>query len=100
MSNTIYMTNMASYLPENVIYNDDLAKIVDTSDEWISSRTGIKQRHICGEDQDASDLAVMAAKKLVDCGMDPENIDAIVVATTTSNRMPSAACRVQYEIGA
>ncbi len=100
MSNTIYMTNMASYLPENVIYNDNLAKIVDTSDEWISSRTGIKQRHICGEDQDSSDLAVMAAKKLVDCGMDPENIDAIVVATTTSNRMPSAACRVQYEIGA
>ncbi len=91
-----------SYLPEKVLTNDDLSKIVDTSDEWITTRTGIKERHIAADDQATSDLASEAARRaMTAAGITPEEIDLIVVATVTPDMFfPSTACFVQRKIGA
>jgi 3-oxoacyl-[acyl-carrier-protein] synthase-3 len=91
-----------SYLPEKVLTNDDLSKIVDTSDEWITTRTGIKERHIAADDQATSDLASEAARRaMTAAGVTPEEIDLIVVATVTPDMFfPSTACFVQRKIGA
>ena len=90
-----------SYAPERVMTNDDLAKKVDTSDEWIISRTGIKQRHIAAEDENTSDLAAHAAKAaLDDAGLAPDKIDLLIVATVTGDMpMPATACIVQAKLG-
>lgn len=89
-------------VPKRVLTNDDIAKFVDTSDEWITQRTGIKQRHICGDDEFASDLAVEAAKRALEsAGWDPLSLDHIIVATVCSDyQFPSSACMIQKEIGA
>ncbi len=86
-----------SYLPENIVTNDDLAKFVDTSDEWISSRTGIKQRHFANEGQKTSDLAYQAATRALEkAGLKAEELDMIIVATTTpDNIFPSVAAKLQ-----
>lgn len=91
-----------SYLPEKVLTNDDLSKIVDTSDEWITTRTGIKERHIAADDQATSDLAAEAARRaMTAASVAPEDIDLIVVATVTPDMFfPSTACFVQRKIGA
>ena len=91
-----------SYLPEKVLTNDDLSKMVDTSDEWITTRTGIKERHIAADDQATSDLASEAARRaMTAAGVTPEEIDLIVVATVTPDMFfPSTACFVQRKIGA
>jgi 3-oxoacyl-[acyl-carrier-protein] synthase-3 len=91
-----------SYLPEKVLTNDDLSKMVDTSDEWITTRTGIKERHIAADDQATSDLASEAARRaMTAAGVTPEEIDLIVVATVTPDMFfPSTACFVQCKIGA
>jgi 3-oxoacyl-[acyl-carrier-protein] synthase-3 len=91
-----------SYLPEKVLTNDDLSKMVDTSDEWITTRTGIKERHIAADDQATSDLASEAARRaMTAAGITPEEIDLIVVATVTPDMFfPSTACFVQRKIGA
>ena len=91
-----------SYLPEKILTNDDLSKIVDTSDEWITTRTGIKERHIAADDQATSDLAAEAARRaMTAAGVTPEDIDLIVVATVTPDMFfPSTACFVQRKIGA
>ena len=91
-----------SYLPEKVLTNDDLSKIVDTSDEWITTRTGIKERHIAADDQATSDLAAEAARRaMTAAGVTPEDIDLIVVATVTPDLFfPATACFVQRKIGA
>ena len=91
-----------SYLPEKVLTNDDLSKIVDTSDEWITTRTGIKERHIAADDQATSDLAAEAARRAMTAAcVTPEDIDLIVVATVTPDMFfPSTACFVQRKIGA
>ncbi len=96
------VTGVGSYLPEQVVTNADLAKIVDTSDEWIVERTGIRQRHKARDDQPTSDLAVEASKRaLTDAGRSPEDIDLIVVATTTPDMtFPSVASIVQRKLGA
>lgn len=88
-------------LPDQVITNDDLAKIVDTSDEWISQRTGIKERRI-SQGENLSDLAVKAARQIIERSqIAAEEIDLIVVATCTADYgTPCAACMVQKEIGA
>lgn len=88
-------------IPDQVITNDDLAKIVDTSDEWISQRTGIRERHISGG-EDLSFYAAKAARQILDrAGVAPEDVELIVVATVTADYgTPSAACMVQKEIGA
>ena len=96
------VTGVGSYLPEQVVTNADLAKIVDTSDEWIVERTGIRQRHKARDDQPTSDLAVEAAKRaLLAAGKEPADIDLIVVATTTPDMtFPATAAIVQRKLGA
>jgi 3-oxoacyl-[acyl-carrier-protein] synthase-3 len=88
-------------IPEQVITNDDLAKIVDTSDEWISQRTGIRERHISGG-EDLSFYAAKSANQILSrAGVAPEEVELIIVATVTADYgTPSAACMVQKEIGA
>lgn len=92
---------MGSYLPEKVLTNADLEKIVETSDQWITERTGIKTRHIAADDQSASHLGVEAAKKAIaDAGIDVKDIDMIVVGTATPDKMfPSSACYIGHELG-
>lgn len=89
------------YAPEKVLTNADLEKIVDTSDEWITTRTGIKERHIAADDEASSDMAYHAAlKALADAGMTPEELTHIVVGTFTPDSMvPSTACRLQEKLG-
>jgi 3-oxoacyl-[acyl-carrier-protein] synthase-3 len=96
------VTGVGSYLPEQVVTNADLAEFVDTSDEWIVERTGIRQRHKARDDQPTSDLAVEAAKHaLADAGRTAADIDLIVVATTTPDMtFPSVASIVQRKLGA
>ncbi|HVL41336.1 MAG TPA: beta-ketoacyl-ACP synthase III [Brevundimonas sp.] len=96
------VTGVGSFLPEQVVTNADLAKIVDTSDEWIQERTGIRQRHKARDDQPTSDLAVEAAKKaLIDAGRTAAEVDMIIVATTTPDMtFPSVASIVQRKLGA
>jgi 3-oxoacyl-[acyl-carrier-protein] synthase-3 len=95
------VTGVGSFLPEQIVTNADLAKFVDTSDEWIVERTGIRQRHKARDDQPTSDLAVEAAKKaLVDAGRTVDEVDLIVVATTTPDMtFPSVASIVQRKLG-
>lgn len=90
-----------AYLPENVVTNEDLAKKVDTSDEWIVARTGIRQRHIVQDGEMTSDLAYHAAKRAIDsAGIDPKGIDLVVVGTTTpDDTFPAAAVKVQSRLG-
>ena len=91
-----------SYMPEKVLTNEDLSKIVDTSDEWITSRTGIKERRIATPEQATSDLASEAARRaMASAGVSPEDIQLIIVATVTADMFfPSTACFVQKKIGA
>lgn len=91
-----------SYIPERVMTNDDLSKIVDTSDEWITTRTGIKERHIAAENEATSDMATKAALKAMEsAGIKAEEIDLIIVATVTPDMFfPSTACFVQKKLGA
>ena len=90
-----------SYLPEKVVTNDDLAKVVDTSDEWIHSRTGIRQRHVAADGQTTSDMSYQAALKAIEAaGIDVAEIDLIVVGTTTPDYIfPSTACLIQQKLG-
>lgn len=89
-------------MPERVMTNDDLAKIVDTSDEWIVSRTGIRARRIAAENEATSDLAAAAARKALEsAGVTAEDLDLVIVATVTPDMFfPSTACLVQKKIGA
>ncbi len=95
------ITGTGSYLPEKVLTNDDLAKIVDTSDEWIRTRTGIARRHVAAEDEATSDLATKAAERALEAaGRAAEDIDAVLVATTTPDyTFPATACVVQDKLG-
>jgi 3-oxoacyl-[acyl-carrier-protein] synthase-3 len=90
-----------SYLPEKVVTNDDLARKVDTSDEWIRTRTGIRSRHVAAEGELASDLALPAAQRALQAaGMNAADIDLIIVATTTPDIIfPSTACILQSKLG-
>jgi 3-oxoacyl-[acyl-carrier-protein] synthase-3 len=90
-----------SYLPEKILNNRDLEKMFETTDEWITTRTGIKERHIASTHQYSSDLAVEAAKKAIEASsIDANKIDLIIVATTTPDKIfPSTACIVQTKLG-
>ena len=92
---------VGKYLPEKVMTNADLEKMVDTSDEWIITRTGIKERRIASKEESSSDMAVKAAKSALDnAGLKPEDIDLIVVATITPDMFfPSTACQLQHKLG-
>lgn len=90
-----------SFLPAKVLTNHDLEKMVDTSDQWIQERTGIKKRHIAAADEFTCDLAEKAARNAIDAaGIDVSEIDLIVVATTTADQIfPSTACLLQERLG-
>lgn len=89
-----------SYLPEKILTNSELEKMVDTTDEWIVSRTGIKERRIAKDGQTTTDLAFEAAKTAIEtAGISPQDIDLIIVATTTADRIfPSSACLLQERL--
>ena len=90
------------YLPQRILTNDALALEVATSDEWIRARTGIRQRHIAGEAEKTSDLALAASREaLAAASIGPADVDLIVVATTTPDMVfPSTACILQAKLGA
>jgi len=90
-----------SYLPEKIVTNAELAASVDTSDEWIQQRTGIRQRHIAAENQLASDLALQSARRALEmAGISAEQLDLVIVATTTPDMVfPSTACILQSKLG-
>lgn len=90
-----------SYLPEKVLTNKELEGMVDTSDEWITQRSGIKQRHIAAEGETTADLAIGAAKQALErSGLSPEDIDGVIVATTTPDQtFPAVAVKVQAALG-
>ena len=89
------------YLPERVMNNTEFEKIVDTSDEWIRERSGIKRRHIAAEGETTSDMALEAARMAIEAaGLENDDIDLIIVATTTPDKVfPSTACIVQRRLG-
>lgn len=91
-----------SYLPAKVLANRDLESMVDTTDEWIYTRTGIRQRHIAADGERTSDLALHASRKALDAaGITPADLDLIIVATTTPDMVfPSTACILQSKLGA
>ena len=99
---TVSIIGTGSYVPEKVLTNQDLEEIVETSDEWIHSRTGMRERHIAADDQATSDLGAEAAKAaLADAGLAAEDVDLIIVATLSPDMFfPSTACFVQDKIGA
>lgn len=99
----IHITGTGSYLPKKIVTNDDLAKTLDTTDEWIFSHTGIRERHIGAEDESTSSMAAKAAEKALQAtGVKAEDLGLIIVATSTSDYQgfPSTACLVQDAIGA
>ncbi len=91
-----------SFVPEKVLTNKDLETMIDTSDEWITTRTGIKERHIAQDGENNSDLAVKAARAALEMAqVEPEELDLIIVGTLTPDMpMPSVACLVQHALGA
>jgi len=95
------ISGTGSFLPEKVYTNADLERMVDTSDEWITERTGIKQRHIAGEGETTCDLAEHASRAAIEAaGLSPDDIDLIVFATTTPDQVfPSTACLLQKRLG-
>jgi 3-oxoacyl-[acyl-carrier-protein] synthase-3 len=96
------ITGTGSFVPAGELSNDELAKMVDTSDEWITTRTGIKTRHIASDSETTAYLATNAAKAaLADAGLDPQKLELIIVATITPEMVfPSTACFVQQALGA
>lgn len=98
----IRIAGLGSALPDRVLTNEDLARMVDTSDEWIQTRTGISERHIAADGERTSDLAALAAERaLADAGLTGEDISLVVVATSTPDMaFPSTASIVQNRIGA
>ncbi len=95
------ITGVGAYLPGRIVTNDDLAATVDTSDEWIRTRTGIRERRIVAADETTSDLGAGAARAaLLDAGLEPDDIDLLVVGTSSPDMvMPSTACLLQGKLG-
>jgi len=96
------IVGIGRYLPEKIVTNKDLEKIMDTSDEWIRTMTGIEERRIAADDVNTSDMAFEAAQKAIqDAGITAEELDLILVATVTPDTpFPSVACRIQERLGA
>jgi 3-oxoacyl-[acyl-carrier-protein] synthase-3 len=99
---TCSIVGVGSYLPERVLTNADLERMVDTTDDWITTRTGIKSRRIAAENEFTSDLGARAARLAMErAGVSPEQIDLVIVATITPDMpFPATACLVQHKIGA
>src|SRR5437879_6913104 len=99
---TVSIIGTGSYVPEKILSNEDLSRMVDTSDEWITTRTGIKQRRIAAKDENTSDMATRAALNAIEqAKISPKEINLILVATATPDMLfPATACFVQKKIGA
>lgn len=96
----IAITGTGSYLPKKILTNDDLSKIVETSDEWISTRTGIKERHMVTGEVTSDMAAAAAAQALSTAGITPAEVDLVIVATVTPDRFtPTVSCIVQKKLG-
>jgi len=96
------LRSIGAYVPEKILSNEDLSKMVDTSDEWITKRTGIKERHIAAKDETTSDMGVNAALKAIDrSGIDKNEIDMVVCATISPDYfcMPSTATIISTKLG-
>ena len=95
------IAGIGSFLPEKVVTNKDLEKTMDTSDEWIRERTGIKRRHVVADDESTSSIGLEAARRAMsDAGVGPEDIDLIVLGTCTPDKVfPSTACIIQRQLG-
>ncbi|MGB5258660.1 MAG: beta-ketoacyl-ACP synthase III [Woeseiaceae bacterium] len=95
------IAGVGSYLPEKVVTNHDLEKTMDTSDEWIRERTGIKRRHIASDDETTSSMGVAAARRAMEmAGVGPQDIDLIIVGTATPDKIfPATACIIQRQLG-
>ena len=89
------------YLPERIMTNSDLEKIVETSDEWIRTRTGVERRHVCADDQTTSDMCIEAAKiAIADAGVDASEIDMVITGTTTPDLIfPNVSTIIQHKLG-
>jgi len=98
---TSRIAGTGSYLPKKILSNADLEKMIDTTDEWIFSRTGVRERHIAAKSEHTSDLALEAAKNAIaSAGIDANQIDLIIIATTTPDKIfPSVATMVQRKLG-
>ena len=99
--NRSVIRGVGAYLPKRIMTNADISKIVDTTDDWITERTGIKQRHIAAEGELTSDLGIAAAKRaLIRSGIDPVDIDLVICATATPDRtFPATAVKIQHGLG-
>src|SRR5262245_27808523 len=99
---TVSIIGTGSYVPEKVLTNEDLSRMVNTNDEWITTRTGIKERRIAAKDENTSDMAAKAALNAIEqAKISPKEIDLILVATATPDMLfPATACFVQKKIGA
>lgn len=99
---SVVIAGTGSYVPDKVVTNEDMAKIVDTNDEWISTRTGISERRFASDEEAASDLGIEASRRaLADAGMDASELDAILVATCSGDMIfPNTASIIQHAIGA
>ena len=99
---TVSITGVGSYVPDRILTNADLERLVETSDEWITTRTGIKERRIAAEGEATSDMATAAARKALErAGVTASDLDLIIVATITPDMpFPSTACLVQHRLGA
>ncbi len=102
LSRRAAITGLGKYLPQNVLTNEDLEEMIDTSDEWITTRTGIKERRIAGEGVPTSKLALAASRiALKDAGIEAKELDLIIVATVTPDMFfPATACILQDKLGA
>jgi 3-oxoacyl-[acyl-carrier-protein] synthase-3 len=98
---SVIIAGVGSYAPQRILTNEDLSKMVDTSDEWIRTRSGIRERHIAADDEATSDLAIKAAQPaMLDAGVTAGEIDLLIIATATPDYpLPSTACVVQHKLG-
>ena len=101
MTRAVGILGIGHYVPEKTVTNFDMEKIVDTSDQWITERTGIKQRHFAAPEEATSDMSVIAGQRaLADAGVAPEEIDLVILATASPDHaFPSTACLVQDRLG-
>ncbi len=99
--NRTVIRGVGAYLPKRIMTNEDMSRVVDTTDDWITERTGIRQRHIAAEGELTSDLGIAAAKQaLIRSGIDPVEIDLVICATATPDRtFPATAVKIQHALG-
>ena len=101
MNPLCHLLALSAHVPDAVLTNEDLATVVDTNNEWIVSRTGIRQRHKLADDENASDIGLKAARKaLADAGMEPAELTHVIAATCTPDVLsPSVACIIAGQLG-